>query len=155
MKDFFKKCRLEAGLMVLTGLFAACGGGGGSEEEQAVAQAREFAECYFNFRFDEAYRCCTPESRAWIALKASNVNAKDVEAANRNGRETRVEIGDFRRDKDSDSCATVRCTAYGVLLSDSLERAGAVSERAVFVVPLVRRAGQWLVKMEAPLRSAR
>ena len=52
-----KRKRWPLVLCLLTGLGAA--GCTSEEEEQANSRAKEFAEDYFNLRFDEAYGNCT------------------------------------------------------------------------------------------------
>ena len=73
-----KKKRWPLVLCLLTGLGAA--GCTSEEEEQANSRAKEFAEDYFNLRFDEAYGNCTEDSRKWIAFRASNITEHDLEA---------------------------------------------------------------------------
>ena len=73
-----KRKRWPLVLCLLTGLGAA--GCTSEEEEQANSRAKEFAEDYFNLRFDEAYGNCTEDSRKWIAFRASNITEHDLEA---------------------------------------------------------------------------
>lgn len=154
MEDFFKKCRQTGIFFLMTGVFfGSCFKG--DEEEKALLQARTFAVHYFNFQFDEAFLCCTPESRPWMVWKASSLTAADMEAANRTGATAQVEVSRFRRDRERDSCATVRCVVSNLLVADSLEVPGRLQSEAVYVLPLVKRGEQWLIKMEAPLRSER
>ena len=51
----------------------------GKEEERALSCALDFANDYFNLRFEEAYKHCTAGSRPWIAFRASNITEKDLE----------------------------------------------------------------------------
>lgn len=152
MKDFFKKCCPTVCFALATGTFF-CGCAEHGDEEQALLQARTFAGHYFNFRFNEAYLCCTPESRPWLVWKASSLTAGDMKAASRAAEAAHAETSDFRRRQTNDSCATVRCVVSNVLEADSLEAEGRVLSEAVYVLPLVKRDGHWLIKMEAPLRS--
>ncbi len=152
MKDLFRRCATLC-LSASAFLLIACGLRKGKEEEKALLQARGFAENYFLFQFDEAYSYCTPESKTWIAWKASNINADDLKSFNRAGVLPEIEIGAFRQEAMNDSCASVYCTVYNELASDSLERSGTVISKRVYLLPLVKRNGEWLVKMAGPLRS--
>lgn len=132
----------------------ACGNEDRRIEAEAVTTARSFASAYFNYRFNEAFACCAAESRPWLLLKASNLTARDMDVFNAEVHSATVVIDRFSRSCDNDSCATVRCTVGPVLLSDSLERPGRKADRAVYILPLVRRQERWLIKMEGPLRNA-
>ena len=59
-----KRKRWPLVLYLLTGLGAA--GCTNKEEEQVNSRAKEFAENYFNLRFDKAYGNCTEDSRKWM-----------------------------------------------------------------------------------------
>ena len=63
-----KRKRWPLVLCLLTGLGAA--GCTNKEEEQVNSRAKEFAENYFNLRFDKAYGNCTKDSRKWMAFRA-------------------------------------------------------------------------------------
>ena len=73
-----KRKRWPLVLCLLTGLGAA--GCTNKEEEQVNSRAKEFAENYFNLRFDKAYGNCTEDSRKWMAFRASNITEHDLEA---------------------------------------------------------------------------
>lgn len=71
-----KRKRWPLVLCLLTGLGAA--GCTNKEEEQVNSRAKEFAENYFNLRFDKAYGNCTEDSRKWMAFRASNITEHDL-----------------------------------------------------------------------------
>ena len=85
------------------------------EEEKAVAQATAFAEDYFNLRFDEAFARCTPDSRKWIAFRASNITERDLETLRAAGEDAYV--GSARCERMDDSTAVVRCVVCEALLA--------------------------------------
>ena len=119
-----KKKRWPLVLCLLTGLGAA--GCTSEEEEQANSRAKEFAEDYFNLRFDEAYGNCTEDSRKWIAFRASNITEHDLEAV-RSAPEGAY-ISSTECQQINDSTALVRCVVCQALAADSLEGAGGLSE---------------------------
>ncbi len=139
-------------LCLLAGLGTA--GCAGEEEKQASNRAREFAEDYFNLRFDEAYESCTADSRKWIAFRASNITERDLEAVRAAAEEAYVSSAEFRQ--IDDSTAFVRCVVCQALAADSLEqRKGRIVPEAAYLVPLRKEGRRWLVRMEGPLRSAK
>ena len=113
-----KKKRWPLVLCLLTGLGAA--GCTSEEEEQANSRAKEFAEDYFNLRFDEAYGNCTEDSRKWIAFRASNITEHDLEAV-RSAPEGAY-ISSTECQQINDSTALVRCVVCQALAADSLEQ---------------------------------
>ena len=124
------------------------------EEERAAAQAKKFAENYFNLHFEEAYETCTPDSRKWIAFRASNITERDLEAV-RNATEEAY-VSSVSCELTSDSTTLARCTVHEALTADSLEqREGRILEKAEYTIPLVKQGRRWRVRMEGPLRNAR
>ena len=124
------------------------------EEEKAVAQATAFAEDYFNLRFDEAFARCTPDSRKWIAFRASNITERDLETLRAAGEDAYV--GSARCERMDDSTAVVRCVVCEALAPDSLEqRKGRIASRATYLIPLQKTGKKWRVRMEGPLRNAK
>lgn len=124
------------------------------EEEQANSRAKEFAEDYFNLRFDEAYGNCTEDSRKWIAFRASNITGHDLEAVRSAPEGAYVRSAECQQ--INDSTALVRCIVCQALAADSLERQrGRIVPVAAYLIPLRKEGRRWLVRMEGPLRNAR
>ncbi len=123
------------------------------EYEQAKLTAEGFSAAFFNMDFDRAASFCAPESYPWIRFKASNITEKDLEVYNREQRLAESELDDltFR----NDSTAVAVCNLSHVLLTDSLERQATMAQEMTFRIPLVKRDGKWLVKMEGPLQSVK
>ena len=145
------KTRIKPAVLcwLASGLLTACTS---EEEEKVAAQAKAFAECYFNLHFDEAFEKCTPESRKWIVFRASNLTEGDLEAVRQAEEEAYVASINCRL--TTDSTATATCKVCGTLAADSLEQTeGRILDKAEFSIPLVKRGRRWLVKMEGPLRS--
>ena len=139
-------------LCLLTGLGAA--GCTSEEEEQANSRAKEFAEDYFNLRFDEAYGNCTEDSRKWIAFRASNITEHDLEAV-RSAPEGAY-ISSTECQQINDSTALVRCVVCQALAADSLEQQrGRIVPETAYLIPLRKEGRRWLVRMEGPLQNAK
>lgn len=67
-----KRKRWPLVLCLLTGLGAA--GCTNKEEEQVNSRAKEFAENYFNLRFDKAYGNCTEAVNGWLSARRTSPN---------------------------------------------------------------------------------
>ncbi len=138
---------LIAGAFITTGCMS-------EEEERAAAQAKDFAENYFNLRFEKAYETCTDDSRKWIAFRASNITERDLEAVRNAPEEAYVSSVNCKL--TSDSTAIARCTVHEALAADSLEqRTGRILEKAEYAIPLVKQGRRWRVRMEGPLRNVK
>lgn len=146
------KNRYTKWLILLTLTASACNGSMIREHEQAEDSALGFASAFFNFDFDGAASFCAPESFPWIRFKASNITEKDLEVYNKDGHLAEAELEDLTF--KSDSTAIAICNMSHVLLTDSLERQGIMAQEKKFIIPLVKRDGKWVVKMEGPLQSA-
>lgn len=147
-----KRKRWPLVLCLLTGLGAA--GCTSEEEEQANSRAKEFAEDYFNLRFDEAYGNCTEDSRKWIAFRASNITEHDLEAVRSAPEEAYVSVTECLQ--INDSTALVRCVVCQALAADSLEQQrGRIVPEAAYLIPLRKEGRRWLVRMEGPLQNAK
>lgn len=146
------KNRYTKWLILLTVTASACNGSMKKEHEQAEASALGFASAFFNFDFERAASFCAPESYPWIRFKASNITEKDLEVYNNDGQMAEADLEDITFKNDTTAVAT--CNMSHVLLTDSLERQGIMAQEKTFVIPLVKRNGKWVVKMEGPLQSA-
>lgn len=140
-------------VILLSVMLSACGRSMEKEHEAAKAVAEGFSEAFFNMDFDRAASYSAPESYIWIRFKASNITKKDLEVYNREQRTAESELDDLTF--LNDTTATAICNMSHVLLTDSLERQATMAQEKSFIIPLVKRDGQWLVKMEGPLQSAK
>lgn len=140
-------------VILLSVMLSACGRNMEKEYEAAQATAEGFSEAFFNMDFDRAASYCAPESYVWIRFKASNITEKDLEVYNRKQRMAESELKDLTF--PNDTTATAVCNMSHVLLTDSLERQATMAQEKSFVIPMVKRDGEWLVKMEGPLQSAK
>ncbi|MCD8318208.1 MAG: hypothetical protein LUC45_04875 [Paraprevotella sp.] len=124
------------------------------EEDTATARAKEFAENYFNLRFEEAFKICTQESRKWIAFYASNLTDKDFDAIRSAPEAAYVSSTDC--ELIADSTAVVHCVVCEALDTDSLEQSrGRIRPEATYLIPLIKKGKDWWVRMEGPLQNVK
>lgn len=124
-----------------------------SDEQEIMERSADFARAYFNLRFDDAAALCVPESMPWIDFRASNITLSDTEAFNALPHEAQVSVSHV--EWLCDTLVQTFCTVNGFISADSIEQtAGHVVPQQTFRIPLVKRNGMWLIKMEAPLQSA-
>lgn len=131
-------------------LLFSCGEKG--REERLKERVDSFATAYFNFRFDRAAAYTTEESERWLRYLASNVQQEDVDAINDMERCATIRIDEVSC-QENDTNAKVRITVNDFLQMDTIGTRGKVVKRAQFTISVVYRDENWLVRMEAPLRS--
>ena len=134
-------------------LLASCqpGNSGTTDADNAL---NKWAEAYFNFEYKEAMEYMTPESAKWIRFAASNITEKDVEFIRNQTQKTVIHITD-RQTAVSDSLynATIHVTNFIQLgIGDGGNQ---VIDEADFDIQMVKRDGDWLVKMEGLPRSGK
>lgn len=124
------------------------------DREAATICAQEFTDHFYNYEFDEAYECCTPESRQWLMWHASQLNEEDLAVLNAHPERATTDIMQVEQsDKTPDSMLIATCRINHVWLADSLERPPYFCKQVHCTLALVKREGEWLVKMEGPLRN--
>ena len=156
MKALYIYCRRRtAALFVCSLLFLATGCGcGNADRDDAEATALAFANTYFNYNFDEAAKFCTQDSRRWLSFAASNVYGADLEVLRNMDAGATVDVADMDF-PDGDSTAVVTVEVSGFMQRDTIGKAGRVVEEGVFTLSLVRRDGQWKVRMAGLPRNGR
>lgn len=127
-------------------LFAACRHADTHDQLEAVIDS--FATHYYNWQFRQALSYCTSESEPWLRFAASNVQQSDIDILRAQGRGASHQINDIRFDA-GDSTALVSITVYHYLRMDTIGRAGQIADKASFLLPVIRRNGQWLVHLTA------
>lgn len=115
-------------------------------KEEIAATVDEFATHYFNFDFNNTLNACTPESRKWLSFISSNVLQEDIDILKAQKEGAWHETEDINL--TSDTTATAVCKVFNFLKIDTLGRAGRMTEQATYKIPMVKRNGKWLVKME-------
>lgn len=141
-------------LSCLLVFFFSCSTDKIKENNDKIAVAAEgFVSEYFNLRLSSSLKYCTPESGKWIKFYAGNITSADLDAFRAAKESVSYEIKDIYM--LSDTSATVSFMVLNSLCVDDIETAGRVVDEAVFNIPMVKRDGRWLVKMESLLRSER
>lgn len=146
---------LKLNLFLLGTLFLAlsCMFNDASDQELAGRCAQDFAVKVLNLQLNDAYEFCTSESKVWLSFWASSVTAEDMKLMEEHPRDCKVVVDKVNHVKGVDSLFYVTCTAYDVLITDSIGMNGRIADEASFVIPVVKRGEGWRVKMEGPLRS--
>lgn len=140
-------------IVVATQLLAACIMV--SDREKNIREdIGEFAVRYFNCDFAGAAECCTPESRKWISLAASQMTEADLDVLRAQKNAATVEVTAVCFDS-CDSLATVTVHVTDFMQTDTIGSAGHIIPEAMFTISAVCRDERWLVRMACPLRSER
>lgn len=121
------------------------------EMDEALKAADNFAGCYFNYELEATKDYCTPESVVWLSFLASNINQEDIDIINEQDKPATVETKDV--EMTSDTTAVAICEVRNFLKLDTLGRPGEIASKALYPIPLVKRDGRWLVRMEGLLQS--
>lgn len=118
-----------------------------------VAVADSFALNYFNLDIPSSAKYCTPGPKRLLRFYAGNVSEEDLAVLQCHDEPASCEIIDVAM--QTDTSAVVKCKVSDFLKIGDIDKAGEMADDEVFCIPVVRRGGRWLVKMEAPLRSGR
>lgn len=123
------------------------------EKEDITHVTAEFASHYFNFDLNGAVSLCTRESGRWISFMASNIMQEDIDVLRSQDSGATYDIGAVTC--VDDTSAVVECRVFNFLKIDTIGQAGKITRQATYEIPLVKRNGKWLVKMEGLLQSER
>lgn len=139
-------------IILLTSVLMLAGCSMGSDDSSASCTALAWADAYFNCNFVEAAKHATPESEKWLRFAASNIVEDDLQLL----RDNPVEI-----DEDADvtySNDTLRVVSIDVknfLVNRSVDEPKEQADEGTFLVNVVKRNGQWAVRMEGLPRSGK
>lgn len=122
-----------------------------SSAKDAELVAKQWAEAYFNYDFEEASHHITEESSKWLQLMASNITEADVDVINSREEPTTVSVTDLQLDNDTSGQATLRVNNW--VCTDSIGKPAHLVDEADFTVLMVRRDGKWLIKMASLPRN--
>ena len=140
-------------LIAATLLTAACTERQTPPDTQAADRAKGFAEAYFNYDFKTALPMATPESLRWLQFAASNITQQDVDQLNAQQALATADITGLEWTDDTTATVTVAVGNY--LQKDSIGRPMRLVDEAEFLLTVVERQGQYLVRMEGLPRSER
>ncbi|MCH4147264.1 MAG: hypothetical protein LKG25_03675 [Prevotella sp.] len=111
-----------------------------------------FAVHYFNWQFKESLPYCTAESGKWLRYAASQVHQPDIDILRTKSEGAGYELGDITY-HDDDTTANIIINVKNYLCMDTIGKAGRLTEKATFSIPLVYRGEKWKIKMEGLPRS--
>lgn len=138
---------MPATLMVL---FVACGDKDTNDESiEAAAQADSFATYYFNWRYVDAARFATPESRQALSFAASNVSDSNIVALRQKAKAARVSVSETVTSSDSTFTISLEATDY--LKKGKIGEPAVLMRKGNYELQMVKRDGKWLVNMPRPL----
>lgn len=139
--------------LLLLCVAVACGGKDGADDsEEALQQADSFAYYYFNWRYVDAARFATQESRKALSFMASNVSDNDIVALKEKAHAAKVDAGDLEQSSDSTISVTVEVAEY--LRIHKIGSPAEIKKRGNYELSLVRRDGKWLVNLPHPLTES-
>ena len=120
------------------------------DDDQATAVAVEWGEAFFNCDYHAAEALCTPESRRWLQFAASNTTQHDLDMLRQQA--AQVEATEFFPEA-SDTLRVVELAVRNSLSPNINAEESSQIEEALFHTTVVKRNGQWLVRMEGLPRS--
>lgn len=130
----------------------ACGGKDDDDSKEAPQQADSFATYYFNWRYVDAARFATQESRKALSFMASNVSDSDIVVLKEKAHAAKVDVGDLEQSSDSTISVTVEVANY--LRIRKIGSPSEIKKRGNYELSLVRRDGKWLVDLPHPLTES-
>lgn len=153
---FFKnmnRSNLSLFWLLLLCVVIACGGKDDADDsEEAMQQADSFATYYFNWRYVDAARFATHESRRALSFMASNVSDSDIVVLKEKAHAAKVNVEDF--EQSSDSTASVAVEVANYLRINKIGSPSEIKNEGSYELHLVRRDGKWLVKLPYPLTES-
>lgn len=120
------------------------------DDDQATAVAVEWGEAFFNCDYHAAEALCTPESRRWLQFAASNTTQHDLDMLRQQA--AQVEATEFFPEA-SDTLRVVELVVRNSVSPTIHGGESAQVEEALFHVTVVKRNGNWQVRMASLPRS--
>lgn len=114
----------------------------------------KWTEAYFNFDYKKAMEYMTPESGKWIRFAASNITEQDIEFIKAQQVETHVDIID-RQMAEGDSLCNAKIHVSHFIQLGLRPEDNKVIDEADFLIQLVKRDGDWLIKTEGLPQSGK
>ena len=141
-------------LLFMTFLMGGCQVQDDHGKSAAEKSLTSWANAYFNFDYEKALKVMTPESGQWLRFTASNITQEDVDFIKQHDAQTQVEILNSQI-TEGDSI----CNAY-IRVSNFIQLGNTAQDDQMidtdeFLIQLVKRDGDWLVKTEALPRSGK
>ena len=111
------------------------------DSDKATDVAVQWGEAFFNCDYHAAEALCTPDSRRWLQFAASNTTQHDLDLLKQHAPEA------------SDTLRVVELAVRNSLSPNINAEESSQIEEALFHTTVVKRNGQWLVRMEGLPRS--
>lgn len=140
-------------LSILLPLMASCQLHDDKSPEAVDKSLNAWAEAYFTFNYEDALDYMTPESEKWIHFAATNITEKDIDFIKGQNNVVKIEIIDRQISADTTCISQIRVSGFVQL--GFVGQENKVVNQAEFQIPLVRRDGKWLVRMEGQLQSGK
>ena len=121
-------------------------------DDQATAVAVEWGEAFFNCDYHAAEALCTPESRRWLQFAASNTTQQDLDLLKKHA--AQVEATDFFPEAN-DTLRVVELVVRNSVKPTVAGEEPSQIDKALFHTTVVKRNGNWLVRMASLPRSER
>ena len=120
-------------------------------DQQAREVAGDWADAYFNCDFKDASGYVTPESQKWLQYAASNTTEEELKML-KNAGGARVSVSDSF-DEANDTMRLVTLNVTNVLTTQ--QQKPVIAEEGTFKVMVVKRDGEWQVRMAGLLQSGK
>ena len=120
-------------------------------DQQAREVAGDWADAYFNCDFKDASGYVTPESQKWLQYAASNTTEEELKML-KNAGGARVSVDDSF-DEANDTMRLVTLNVTNVLTTQ--QQKPVIAEEGTFKVMVVKRDGEWQVRMAGLLQSGK
>ena len=120
-------------------------------DQQARQVAGNWADAYFNCDFKDASGYVTPESQKWLQYAASNTTEEELKML-KNAGGARVSVDDSF-DEANDTMRLVTLNVTNVLTTQ--QQKPVIAEEGTFKVMVVKRDGEWQVRMAGLLQSGK
>lgn len=124
-----------------------------SEEGKAMEAAEKFGNHLFNYELKEAAAMTTGDSRKWIELVASNVDTATVELLRNQDEAATTSV--YKLTMTTDTTAIVELTVDNLVWTQDIDDVPAVVDGMRFTFGMVRRNGEWVIRMDNLLQSGK
>ena len=141
-------------LTILSILLASCQMFNDNTSGAADKVVISWADAYFNYDYKKALKYMTPESEKWIQFAASNITEEDVEFIRQQVNAAKAEIKE-QHITESDTIGAMVISVSNYVQLGTIGKGNQVIDNGEFYIPLVKRDGQWKIRMEALPRNER
>lgn len=121
-----------------------------NEDNTIEKRAKDFAQNYFNFRYEAAMNMCTEESKKWIVFHASNISQDDINAINSQTDTASCEVEDIDVN-EIDGIASVKLIVKNAFMADSIGKNGEIASSTEKELRMKMISGIWYVDLNKPL----